>query len=360
MTIAFLALYYWAQNSLVKVQPVDYQDKLQAAQFMKQALETLEQYRLPAVEQTSTSKVNDPLVYTMLGEKDSPITTDEGRIEDKITVLNPNFAAAVVDLLHKVDINKGDTIAVLLTGSMPGANIAVYSAVKALGLHPVIITSVSSSWWGANQPDFTWLDMEKVLLDKGDFSFRSLAASAGGSDDHGGLRLSALGRQMITEAIERNELIHLEQGSLAGNIKGRIELFERLTTLKNYKVLVNVGGGVAALGHRENFYLIPTGFNSRLPSKNYPGRGVVHTFAEAGVPIIHIANVERVARDYNLPVAKLPIPREGVGLVFERNKYSLKIAVIALALMFIILALVKWFDRKHYRWREEKVDKDTI
>ncbi|MFH0765792.1 MAG: poly-gamma-glutamate system protein [Calditrichota bacterium] len=360
MTIVFLALYYWAENSVVKVRPGDYQDKMVAAQIMRHSLETLEKYRLPAVDRVQTGDVIDPLVYTMLGEKDSPITTDEGRIEDKITVLNPNFAAAVVDLLHKAHINQGDTIAVLATGSMPGANLAVYSAAKALALHPIIITSVSSSWWGANQPDFTWLDMEKVLLDQGEFDFRSIAASAGGSDDHGGLRLSALGRQMITEAIQRNDVVHIEQGSLSANIRGRIELFERQTALINYKVVVNIGGGVAALGHRENFNLIPSGYNSQLPPQNYPGRGVIHAFAEAGVPVIHIANVANIAQNYNLPVAQLPVPREGVGLVFERKKYNLTSAVIALALMFLILALVKWFDRQHYRWREEKVDKNTI
>ena len=40
---------------------------------------------------------------------------------------------------------------------------AVLSALKAIEAYPVTITSVGASQWGANQVDFTWLDMEKIL-----------------------------------------------------------------------------------------------------------------------------------------------------------------------------------------------------
>ena len=46
---------------------------------------------------------------------------------------------------------------------MPGANIAVLSAAQAMKVIPVIISSVGASQWGANQLDFTWLDMESAL-----------------------------------------------------------------------------------------------------------------------------------------------------------------------------------------------------
>ena len=66
-----------------------------------------------------------------------------------------------------------------MTGSMPGANIAVLTACKSLGLYPVTISSVGASQWGANQIDFTWLDMEKILFDREIIPSQSVAASIG-------------------------------------------------------------------------------------------------------------------------------------------------------------------------------------
>jgi len=360
MTVAFLVLYYWSETSRVTVRTPHCEAKLEAAYTMTEALETLQDTRLPQLELSPREGTVGPLIYTMLGEKDSPITTDEGHIEEKITALNPSFAAAMVDMLTTAGAEAGDTLAVLLTGSMPGANIAVYAAAKALGLDLVVITSVGSSWWGANIPDFTWLDMERVLFDRGLFTFRSVAASTGGSDDHGGLRLSGPGRRMIVEAVDRNELTFIHQGTLSQNIRARLELFERVVPLESYKAVVNVGGGVAALGHRENGRLIPTGVNRRLPEKNYPNLGVVHRFAEAGVPVVHIYNIREIARRYDLPIAQLPLPEVGVGQVYEQKRYSLSTAIIVLLLMFIILAIVKYFDRQSHKWREQKVDPDAI
>jgi len=359
MTVSFLALYFWSEKSLVTVRPPDYQQRLNAANTMVKAMETLENYRLPALN-LNVKGANDPLVYTLLGEKDSPITTDEGNIDDKITALNPNFAAAIVDILSQANVHAGDTVAVLLTGSMPGANLALYSAMNSLKLHAVVITSVGSSWWGANSPDFTWLDMERVLAEKGVFPFRSVAASLGGSDDLGGLRLSTHGRDLIAEAADRNQVTLIRQESLAENIKARMEIFQRMLPIDHYTAVINVGGGLAALGHRENGPLIPSGSNVRLPSVNYPARGAVHYFNDEGVPVVHIHDVPQIAQDYGLPVSHLPLPKVGVGRVYQHERYNLTVASIAVILMLAILVVVKILDRRQYKWKEEGVDPDTL
>ncbi len=365
MTIAFLALYYWSESSHVTVRATDYSEKIDASETMVNALNTLQDYRLPGLATESVDDIQDPLAYVMLGEKDSPITTDEGRIQDKITVLNPNFSAIIVDVFNKAGLKAGDDIAIMITGSMPGANLAVYSAAKALKLNPVIITSVGSSWWGANDPDFTWLDMERVLYENGIFNFYSGAATAGGSDDQGGLRLSAIGLQLIADAIKRNEVVYIREGSLSSNIQGRLEYFKRINPIKDYKAVINVGGGVAAIGHPINSKLIPDGFNSGLPDKNYPNLGVVHYFSRENVPVIHIYDVERLAKKYDLPVGLWPLPKErdgsiriGYGTVFEYTKYNLLTAWVALGLMFVILVIVKYFDRQRFKWREEQRSAD--
>jgi len=361
MTVAFIALYYWSDSSQINEQVQYYNEKIEAANIVSKAMDVLKYHRLPNFAEDSNEKKEiNPLIFTMLGEKDSPITTDEGKIEDKITVLNPNFAAVIIDMMVKTELKEGDTIAVLLTGSMPGANLAVYAAARSLKLHPVIITSVGSSWWGANSPDFTWLDMEQVLVQEGIFNVRSSAASIGGSDDNGGLRLSDQGRDMIIEAIDRNEITIIQQRTLSENIKARLEIFRRIMPLSSYKAVINIGGGIASIGHRQNNNLIPNGVNIHLPVKNYPNRGCVHFFADEDVPIIHIGDVKKIARKYGLPIAQLPLPEIGVGKVYIQPKYNLTTATIAFLLMFIILVVVKYFDHKSYKWREEKVDTDTI
>ncbi|MCF7809868.1 poly-gamma-glutamate system protein [bacterium] len=363
MTIVFLGLYYWSEINKVTVPTDHYDAKLEASKIVADAMEILKNERLPQFDQNSkTSSFTDPLIFTMLGEKDSPITTDEGKIEDKITALNPNFAAAVVDMLIKSGNQEGDTVAVLLTGSIPGANLAVYAALRALKLHPVIITSVGSSWWGANSPDFTWLDMERILKEKGVFDFRSVAASIGGSDDQGGIRLTISGREMIIDAIDRNEVTFIHEGSLSENINARLELFKRVAPLGSYSSVINIGGGIASCGHRRNCELIPSGVNMQLPVKNYPSVGVIHYFSEHNVPVIMICDPVDIAedRDYDLPVSQLPFPIVGKGLVFEQRKYNLSVAALVLSLMFIILVVVKFLDRKHYIWRERKIDINEI
>ena len=50
-----------------------------------------------------------------------------------------------------------------MTGSFPGANIAVLSACKAMDIYPVIISSVGASSWGANNINQSWIDIENKL-----------------------------------------------------------------------------------------------------------------------------------------------------------------------------------------------------
>ena len=110
----------------------------------------------------------------MVGSPFSLITTDEGDLDSKLTTLDPNFSAVVVDLLSQLNVQANDTVAVLMTGSMPGANIAVMSACKAMNITPIIISSLGASQWGANQVDFTWLDMEAVLAKNNLYLFEVL------------------------------------------------------------------------------------------------------------------------------------------------------------------------------------------
>jgi len=81
-------------------------------------------------------------------------------------------------MLMESELKKNDVVAVAFTGSLPGLNIAVLSALQTLNLKPLVITSVGASNWGANDPYFTWLDMERLLYDAEIFNYRSLLLGA--------------------------------------------------------------------------------------------------------------------------------------------------------------------------------------
>ena len=108
-----------------------------------------------------------------------------------------------------------------MTGSMPGANLSVLSACQAMGVTPIIISSLGASQWGANQVDFTWLDMESILIENGLYLSSSIAASIGGRSMR---LLSPSGRKILTENIASYDIPLIKNKKLAENIKARMNI----------------------------------------------------------------------------------------------------------------------------------------
>ena len=205
---------------------------------------------------------NDPNETGLVGSPFSLVTTDEGDLDAKLTTLDPNFAAAMVELMSRIDLQENDTVALLMTGSMPGANLAVLTACKALNIYPVAITSVGASQWGANQVDFTWLDMESILFENQLIPARSIAASIGGRNDMGRL-LSPAGRKIIKDNIAVYDLPLIRKSKLAENIQERMELLASIHPISDYEAFINVGGGVARLGNSIKLILLTPGVVNR-------------------------------------------------------------------------------------------------
>ena len=203
LTIALLAVVAIGCQVVLEATRVEkrmpyYEVKLQASRLAAQAFDVLRRDRLADGAVLDLS--NDPAGTGLIGPEYSLITNARGVLSAKLTTLNPNFAAVIVDYFEQINIHKGDPVAVAVSGSFPGLNICVYAALTAMELRPAIITSVGASNWGANDPNFTWLDMERILVQEGVFDCFSVAASAGGADDMG-RGLSPEGRRLIREAI---------------------------------------------------------------------------------------------------------------------------------------------------------------
>ena len=336
--IALVSFVVSINSTTIDISP-SYDMKIKAANLMKESMVELKNVRMEAG--VFIDDENDPNETGLVGSPFSLITTDEGDLDAKLTTLDPNFSAGMVELMLQMSLQEGDTVAILLTGSMPGANIAVLTAASAMGLIPMVITSVGASQWGANHADFTWLDMESILFNKGLINSRSVAASVGGRNDMGRL-LSPAGREIIISNIENYNIPLIRKNRLAENIDERMKLFESFNKITNYSAMINVGGGVASLGTSFNSKLLPAGIVNRSDVVNISIRdggieGVLAKFAKKNVPVLHVLNIKSLTEKLGMPFAPIPIPEVGSGVLYAEEKYNILIATVCL---FIVCGLV--------------------
>lgn len=346
--MAFLAVEYDKEDVKLKF----YEQKFEASKLAKEAMDYLKESRMR--KGVFVDVINDPNETALIGQDITPITTDRGYIEAKLTATNPNFAAVVVDMLKEAELEKNDVVAVAFTGSFPGLNIAVHSALQTLKLKPIIITSVGASNWGANDPYYTWLDMERSLYNRGIFKNKSVAASIGGGLDRG-RGLSPEGRQLIVDAINRNKIEFINEEHLESSIQKRIELYNKYRKKDKIKAFINVGGGISSIGSVENSKFIPTGFSKILPMKNYPVRGLLIYMAEKNIPVIHLLNVNQLAQQYGLPINPSPLPRQGEGEIFIQKRYSVLLTAGVSLFLTIAIGFVYLMERKRHQLGTEQV-----
>jgi poly-gamma-glutamate system protein len=319
-----------------------YQKKIEASRLALEAMELVKNERLnrglPIDAET------DPAESGLIGSFVTPVTTDVGDLEAKQTAINPNFAALTVELLKEANVKEGDPVAVSFSGSFPTLNIAVYAAIRTLNLKPTIISSVSGSQWGANDPAFLWIDMESFLQGRGIFPFRSSAASAGGRLDRG-RGMTERGRQIALDAIGRNGLPLIRTKTLREDIDERMAIYFREDPPKVY---INVGGGRAAAGPRQFKVLLKPGLlASELPA-NVRGDSLIARFLGEGIPVIQFDDVKQLARRYGLPIAPKAMPPVGQGRIYYGMHYNKWLA--GGVLLVIVLGLYV-FSRSDWGFR---------
>ncbi len=340
--LAFIAV----ENGKVDVKQEWYQEKLDAAELSQLAANQLKSHRLE--KGIFIDVINDPNQTALIGQEFTMITTDRGDIDAKLSSTNPNFAAVIIQLLKDADLEDGDHVAIAFTGSFPALNISVLAAIETLDLVPIIITSVGASNFGANDPNFTWLDMEHVLNESNIFHNRSVAASIGGGQDIG-RGLSPEGRQLITDAIKRNDMEFIDENHLENSISQRLDIYEKHSKGKPVKAFINVGGGIASLGNTINGKLIKPGLTEYLPMQNFPVKGVIIEMGQKGIPIIHLLNIKKLLAEFDLPYSPVPLPVPGDGGIFTQKKYSLVVTAIATAILVLVIILVYISERKYHQ-----------
>ncbi len=293
-----------------------YQKKVQAARLALEAMEVLKDERLR--RGIPIDKEADPAESGLIGSFITSVTSDAGNLEAKQTAINPNWAAVVVDLLQQANVKEHDPVAVSFSGSFPALNIAVCAALKTLDLRPTIISSVSGSQWGANNPDFLWIDMEHFLQTGGLIPFRSVAASFGGRHDQG-REMPEKGRELVLRAVERNGLPLIRTRTLREDIDERMAVYFRTGPPKVY---INVGGGRAAVGARPFKVLMKPGLLAAQLPAQMKGDSVILRFLKERTPVIQLYNIEELARQYELPIAPASMPAVGEGRIYFDTRYN--------------------------------------
>ena len=106
------------------------QQKLAAARLAERGMELIKEERLRRGHRLTPHF--DPAGTGLIGDSMTLVTSVPGNLKAKQTSLNPNFAAAVVQMLHDAGVREGDVVAVGCSGSFPALNLSVYAA---LGQH---------------------------------------------------------------------------------------------------------------------------------------------------------------------------------------------------------------------------------
>ncbi len=320
-------------------------EKLAAAQLARRAIDQLraERERLGVEIDPAT----DPTGSGLIGLAMSDVTTNTGHLAAKQTSVNPNFAAVIVHYLKRAGVEAGDPVAVGVSGSFPALNIAVYAAIETIGARALVVSSVSASQWGANDPRFMWPDMERALHERKVFAIRSVAASRGGIEDRA-LGIGREGRQHLDLVIERNGLPAIKPKDYAQSVESRMAAYEAAAGGQPIKAYINVGGGTTSVGTRVGKQMFQPGLNRTPPTGLREVDSVMSRFSQAGVPIIHLVKVGALAQRFGLPQQPSELPRPGEGEIFAKEAPNRWLAVGAVSM---ILGLLYGFIRRDFGLR---------
>lgn len=296
----------------------NYATMVNAAKIMREGMETLKPLR------AKLAPINpefDPQRSGLVGVENSIVTTNHGGRQSKQTTINPNWAAVAVKLMADAGVEQGDLVAVTVSGSFPALNLATYSAIKAIGAEPVIIASASSSQWGANVPNFLWLDMERELREAGILSHKPIYASLGGIEDRG-IGIAEEGLDSIRNTIKKAGIDMIEPANYQEAVADRIAIFREHSADRQYKAFINVGGGATIVGPPGIDDLFKSGLQEDAPARAFAVDTVMGYFLQEDIPGIHFIGIKDMAERHGLPIMPQEVMPVGDGGIYSASVYN--------------------------------------
>ena len=373
LAVINLTMVYIANQNTNPEKAPGYDIKMEAAAIHSSALDFLKE-KIPVnpsrnkeYDLNSTGLITDTTF--------TEITTGKGNLKAKQTTIKKDFAALIIEEFINAGISEGDTVAVGMTGSMPGANIALLSACKAMGVHPVIISSLGASQFGATDTAFTWIDMEQALKDT-IFGTISIAYSPGGRGDC--LRNNGEnGRRIFESKIQKYDSKKIDYdfndiNNLAKSIDRRMDIYtSSISSGENYKAYINIGGGASSVGVGGRYvfntagYLSPEEVRNKVNNspEDQPDYSVIKRFADLDIPTIHILRIKQFVKG-NLVYGEIDDsqidPLESGSELYEKEKYKLFINIIALLISLGSVICIGLISHNQIKKRMLSYEPDSI
>ena len=325
LAILTIAMVYWAVNSYERHPTYGYDLKKKAVDIMVHGIESLRSEFIAK----GTNKGEDSISFGdfLIGPQHSIIQTTSGSLISKQSVLNPDFAAMIAEMLMELEIDSSNHVAVSYTGSYPGANLALLSALEALEVKASIISSCSSSEYGATHPDLTWIHMENYLYSSGIISNKSRLASIGGGFDLG-TQLQARGKKVCESSIYSYKIELLNIGDPSENINQRIKYFQN--EQNDISLFINVGGGIYNTGDSLKRKDTPAGIIYPGDITSAAAGTVIERFLEQDIPVININHIHILTEWYDLPYPPEKKNQIKMGsLFYSKKQYNLAVILTA-------------------------------
>ena len=338
---------------LVKVIPLKKADWLEgemrrASKYMAEAEAVLVTCR--AAKGFSPDERFDINGTGLIGVEFSSITTSIGNLAAKRTTTNPNMAGLIVMLLHKAGVRKGDNIAVGASSSFPALLIAVLAAAKTMDLKPLLICSLGASQWGANDPDFLWMDMWDCLTLNHIFNFKIRAVSLGGDKDIGE-DMSPEGQAILREAVRKSGILFVQEPNLSNNVSLKMRIYEEAAAETEIRAFINIGGSFTNMGEDSDILQVKPGLAqiSQFPPEER--RGMVFAMAARKIPVLHLLYIRGLVQHYGLPWDPQPLPRSGEGDIYAkiREKDPAFLFLAGIYLLTVLGILIFQFRLAHKR-----------
>jgi len=368
-TLFFIALFnicmvYLAVNSETKIKRLGFQHKVQSSEKMQQCLS--------ALNQNFSLKKSELDIYNtgLIGLSNSSITTvqdyDSSMVKSKLLTTHPNFSAIFVELFYEAEIQSGDTIAVSMTGSFPGANIALLSVCETMNIIPIIISSAGSSSWGANREELSWPIIENFLHNQKILNKKSIAYSMGGDNDNGD-NLSDRGIEILESVIPDN-VVFVNELNLLDNIETKSTLFKK--TSNNYSMYVNIGGGASSLGSGNDKDTLQVGLINLLDVQDLEFDGfensIAYDFLNPGnggeaIPMLNIKNITKlVPESYEIEFFNGNMDIAKGSLFYKYDSYNPIVILLCLFLSLGMIISIGIFSHLQIKKRMETHEIDSI
>jgi len=313
-----------------------YDEQIKAAQLMKTSLEVIKEERLkrnvPVDVKLDTNQTG------IIGGEYTRLTTTLGNLAAKRTSTNPAFAALLVKYFKEANLKKGDVIAIGASGSFPALIVAALSAAKALELDPLLIYSIGSSEYGANIPEFTFVQMLDCLNKENILPYSLLAISMGGYLDQAQGMFYPDSQKTIQHIAQVSGVYFINTDSVEENIQQRMQLYRAASSGKPIKAFVNIGGATPNYGNTNASITYPNGLVIAGPKiPDHPERGLIFEYQNLGIPIIHLLNIRGLAVKNGLPIDPTPLPEIREGGVYWRIAYNKYIIILLIAIEFFFI-----------------------